>query len=122
LVPAITHPASISARRKRFFAAAEAQRIFKEATKDQVFLDEILVLQAYRLIDLGIMASDMLQKLFEHELTRDNPGGRDRRENGNYPFVLEATTTLAALGFFRRHYPTLPDGDPASTTVATRRP
>jgi hypothetical protein len=80
-------------------AAAEAQRLFTEASKDQVFNDEILVLQAYCLVDLGIMASDMLQKLFEHELTAIIAvGGTD--ESGDYPIVLEAFTTLSALGFF----------------------
>jgi hypothetical protein len=41
--------------------AAEAQRLFKEAIKDQVFDDKILVLEAIYCIDLGMMASNTLR-------------------------------------------------------------
>jgi hypothetical protein len=81
-------------------AAAEAQRLFAEATKDEVFKDEIFVLQFVYRIDLGIMASDMLQKLFEDELAAIIRLDGKTDENEDAFLVLEAFTTLAALGFF----------------------
>jgi hypothetical protein len=52
-----------------------AQRLFTEATKTQLFSDESFVLQPIYLIDLGIMASDMLQR--RSRINRpDNPAGQ----------------------------------------------
>jgi hypothetical protein len=76
------------------------QRLFTEATKNQVFSDEIFVLQAIYPIDLGIMASDMLQKLFEDKLAAIIRLDGKTDQNRDAFLVLEAFITLAALQFF----------------------